>query len=748
MYDVRSGEVFHSEETSRIYGVENKNPVDLAYAVSFYHKEDLKVLEKSLSEAVEQGRPYDIISRFTSATGENKLVRSTGYPLFDNDQVIQLAGIFQDVTGVKQLYERKLQHDSIFKKLFDGLAYPLLVIRPDGMIVLANRTLSGYMRVAEGSLSGKNIFDVFPDQKRVIKERIDGVINGTHDGSYDGPYVNSEGKIEYIHTQYTLINSVSNEQLILILSYDKTPEMQWNKDLLHLNEKLNIAHESAELGLWEWDSGSENLTWDQKMFEIYERDPGSFTPTIEAWQSTIYPDDQKQAFFDSGSAVTSKSSKYESRFRILTPSGKIKYIKANARLFYEDGNLLKVIGATIDETGLRLAEENARKASEAKSSFLANMSHEIRTPLNSIIGFSELLLDSELDRNQKGFLINIKNSAKILNDLVSDILDFSKIEAGVVTLDHSPADLREILAAIGNVVRHAAVLKRNSVTLEIPENQDLYVKIDSLKIRQIMINLVMNAVKFTDKGKVIIRLKRKPLTQMQSEYHFEVQDTGIGISEEQQEKIMNAFVQADPSTTRRYGGTGLGLSISSSLIEKMGGHLNVESEPGEGSVFSFSLVLEDIPEQEYLNSLHKDSILKFTEDNSLPVDRKLNILVVEDAKINAQVAGAILRKHLPLCEITFAENGSIAVDNCKKSRPDLILMDVQMPVMNGYEAAREIRILEKGTNQRVPIIALTAGVDHENKEECIKSGMDYFLPKPIQINELLRILSGHNWDKQ
>lgn len=487
--------------------------------------------------------------------------------------------------------------------------------------------------------------------------------------------------------------------------------------------RLQLANDSAEIGVWEWDLQSGELMWDKWMYKLYGVTETEFSGAYEAWVNSVHPEDIEETKALLESAIKGESV-YDPEFRVVHPNGTVRNIKASAEVLRDpNGKAVKVVGVNYDITEkanamqiLAESKEAAESAAKAKSDFLANMSHEIRTPMNAILGGLQLLKGASLDSDLKRVLNNASFSAQSLLTIINDILDYSKIESNKLELEQAQFSLTEILDSIKYDLDALISAKRIELLIEKGSSFQNYWVGDLVRVKQIILNLTSNAVKFTNVGTVKINVN----TQNQALF-IEVIDSGIGMSKEAVSKIFERFAQADTSTTRKYGGTGLGMSITLSLIKMMNGNIEITSKESEGTKITVTLPLK-------LVDMVK--VPKTQKSLSAPHLENKKILIAEDNAINKVLIQSMLKP--TSASLTIVENGQLAVETIEQEEFDLVLMDIHMPVMDGIEAQKRIKQLKPN----IPVVALTANVMKQDVDSYLAQGFISHISKPIDINDL------------
>ncbi len=518
-----------------------------------------------------------------------------------------------------------------------------------------------------------------------------------------------------------------------------------NLVLRDYHDRLEATMLAGNLAWWQMDVETGAVIFNEQKTRMLGFPPDSFRHYTD-FTRLVHPEDYDGTMRAMVDYLEGRADAYRCEYRIRTAGGDYKWFQdtgvAGAR--NDQGRPTSLVGVVVDVTELKSAQLAAEQANKAKSEFLANMSHEIRTPLNAVIGFTDLLRDAGLSTLQREYLENAGEAARTLLDIINDILDFSKIEAGRLDLDEVDCELPVLLEQVMKMLRGWAAKKGLEFTLAMTDGMPRFYRLDPVRLKQILVNLLGNGIKFCDRGSVALSVSHAPdpADSACGLLRFEVRDTGIGIGEEQRRRLFRAFAQADASITRRFGGTGLGLVISNMLVEKMGGRLEMESELGKGSRFFFTL-------RAALSGEGKDAPPVSGSAESIPYasagdgekDKLMHphrILIAEDVKMNALLMESLVRRVLPRSELLYAEDGVRAVELYAEREPDLVLMDVQMPGMDGLSATRRIRELEaaSGGGRRVPIVAVSAGAMEEEREEGRRAGVDDYVVKPIDALKL------------
>lgn len=495
--------------------------------------------------------------------------------------------------------------------------------------------------------------------------------------------------------------------------------------------------------------------FDSKFTKIYLNDEiekltgypkSDFLENKLLFQDLIHPEDKKRTL-DEDKEALANARPIHSVYRIIHKNLSTVWVEEFGEPIIKDGIIVYIEGIFIDITERKLTEniikekEIAEAANKSKSEFLANMSHEMRTPLNGIIGFTDLLMNTKLEYFQKQYMNTINQSANLLLEVISNILDFSKIESGKLKLNIEKHGLTDITNQVFELIQQEAQSKNISLILHIEEEVPKYIWADNIRLKQILINLLTNAVKFTEEGTITLNISLKAVLDKKTVLRFAISDTGIGIKKKNQEKIFLAFSQADNSTTKKFGGTGLGLTISDQLLGFMNSKLQLKSKIGIGSTFFFDLKLKT---SNYAANPDKwlNNIMVHVEED--PAENKFKkeltkVLIVEDNKINQFLIKTIIRQILPQSSIFESYNGKQAVEEFLEIKPDIIFMDIQMPLMNGYEATAKIRELQG--DKHIPIIAITARTAEGEKEICLEAGMDDYASKPIVKETFEKIIA-------
>jgi len=568
------------------------------------------------------------------------------------------------------------------------------------------------------------------------------------------------GKERYLEVDFRRI-PYEESYAIVCYVYDLTNRRTRESELAHaqeLNElqlaKLNAVVKATKIGLWdvsivnnEPNNPGNVFNWSDEFRQMLGyNDITDFPNTFDSWGDRLHPDDKVTAFATIENHLKDKTGKtpYDVEYRLLKKDGIYSYFRASGETIRDkDGNAIRIAGSLIDVTETKSILFHTEKkritaeaANKAKSVFLSNMSHEIRTPMNAIIGMTAIgKASKDIERKDYAFS-KIDGASRHLLGVINDILDMSKIEANKLELSPVDFDFEKMLRDVISIIEHK--VNERSQTLNISIDKDIPAILfgDDQRLSQVITNLLSNAVKFTpEEG--LIHLDSRLLSREDDIclLQISVSDTGIGITEEQKMRLFESFEQAEAGTSRAFGGTGLGLAISKRIVEQMNGDIWVESVPGEGSKFAFTIIITCGSEAD---SISKTTSAEDADDTGTGRFAGRNVLLTEDVEINREIVLAVLEPYQ--MNIDCAENGLIAVEmfSAAPEKYDIILMDIQMPEMDGYEATRSIRRLGTPQAAKIPIIAMTAHVFREDIEKCLDAGMNGHIGKPIDVDELIK----------
>lgn len=678
----------------------------------------------------------------------------------ETGEVLRFDGIVSDISELLSLQEFIKNESGEIKQLllennilFNGSQDSMFLVEvmDDGNFIIRRINLA-YERstgVTQSSIQGKTPIELLGEELgQPVIRNFKNVLNARTTITYEESIPMPAGTKIWT-TALTPIEVEGKYKFIVGASKDITEQKRAETALKESNERYALILEVSSDGWFDWDLVNDTVIYSRRWWLEFGNDEKVENVPIGYWKSLIHPDDLEWVSEFLENIMLSQRETFEFSFQMKKRKGNYAHVLSRCYIQRDSsGNKIRMVGSNTDltetkkiEYALRKAKEMAEAANMAKGNFLANMSHEIRTPLNGIIGFTELLLHSSLTDEQKEYLRSIFLSGKSLLSLVNQILDFSKIDSGKMDLEFISTDLIDLVQSTVDLFQISAASKAIPLNLQVDSNLPKFVSLDPLRLRQVLSNLIGNAIKFTHEGKVDVSVR--PLKQVGDiiDIEFAVSDTGIGIDPNSQSKLFDSFSQADTSITRKYGGTGLGLSITNQLIQKMNSQLKIDSELGNGSRFSFVLSLEMNATGSVSSNLFEEK-LTAPEETVIVENKQIrnDILIVEDNDLNKKLLSKMLLKRYPHIQLRFATDGADAVKQFQQKTPDLIFMDLQMPVMDGYTATIEIRKLEKGSIKKTPIIALTAGAFFSVKDTAMESGMNDFLTKPISSADLYSAL--------
>jgi PAS domain S-box-containing protein len=888
--DLKTKEVLWSEQLYKMYGFDPEiSTPPYTEHMKLFTPESWDRLSSAILLAEKQGVSYELELETIRLDGSRGWMWARGEAVVDkNKNIIGVRGVAQDITDRKSI---ALEKDALSKRLkyaLDASGDGIWDWTPENGITVYSKAwveMLGYEVGELASLASEWSNRLHPDDAPWVFEAIIKLTQTPNNGDiirHEYRFRNKAGDYLWILNKAKVVerNEKGEATRVVGTHTDITREKKREAEIAaahkDINDITNAVNKSAALSI----SNSNGIILKVNTL-LCELSGYTEAELIGQHQSILNYDFHDNAFWKEMEDTIKSGKAWSGEIKKQTKDGKEYWVYAVIQpIKNEKGQVIEYISIRQDITKRKKAEKNqkiaikqAKAASKAKSEFLANMSHEIRTPLNGVIGFTELLAKTQLNSVQKEYVKSANISGHTLLGIINDILDFSKIEAGMLELEYVKTDMVVLFENSIEIVKFAAADKELELLLDIDPAMPRFAHIDPIRTKQILANLLGNAIKFTKKGEVALTATYHLLDHKQGEISIAVRDTGIGISEEQKAKLFKSFSQADGSTTRQFGGTGLGLSISQMIAEKMGSKINIDSTPGFGSTFFFEfttnfeqgenpeatkildikrcLIIDDNKSSQriltkmlqkwqiasiccdngfealqklddtqpydaiicdynmpYINGIESIRMLKdklkldletqpvillhsssqnetinqqceelgiryrlnkpiksndlFTNLSNLhqkqqviheiekepilksnTLNNKVKILIAEDNRLNMFLSKTMISELFPNCKIIEAHNGIEAIEQYKNNSPEIIFMDMHMPEIDGIEATKKIRIIEKRTKNHSYIIALTANAMKQEKEKCLAAGMDYFLTKPMESQKIELVLNTY-----
>lgn len=768
-WNILTNEVYYSPRFKELLGFSPEEfPDTFAAFMQHLHPDEHQLFLTSLQKHLETGVAFDVEYRVRRKSGDYGWFQARGEAVRDeHGNPLRVVGSLRDITERKAMDESLRRSQALFESFMDNSPAIAFMKDQEGRFVYGNKNFSRLMHFAKSDWLGKTGFELLPaDIAQPLWEHDQQVIATQCRLQVEEVTQEEDGLHSWLSFKFP-VRDASGRSLVAGMALDVTAQKQMEESLRKSEERLAAAMRGSDDGLWDWDLASGSVYYSPRCKEIFGYQEDEFSDSVESFLTSLHPEDLPRV----ERAVRNHLEQgipYDVECRFRTKSGEYRWVQARAQAVRDEkGTPLRLVGSNRDitrrkemEAALQASKEAAEGSSRAKSEFLANMSHELRTPMNGVIGMTGFLLETDLSAEQRELAETVRTSAESLLTILNDILDFSKIEAGKLELDPLPFFLHETLDEVVRTLAFRAKEKDLQLRCSVASGTPDALIGDPGRIRQILINLIGNALKFTEHGEVVVEVNKiggqaqnnqeqddcqLPTTDCLLE--FSVRDTGIGIPPEKQRTIFDAFAQADGSTSRKYGGTGLGLSICRQLVEMMHGSVWVESEVGKGSTFHFTIRLE-VQKEHPLQLTHSDLPPAVANHSTQAWMQGKRILVVEDNAVNQKLAVRLLQKMG--VRIVVAQNGREALLLLEQQGPfDLILMDCQMPEMDGFEATAAIRRRE--TQERIvqgeqpppchiPIIAMTANAMKGDRERCLEAGMDDYISKPIRPQALQAVL--------
>jgi PAS domain S-box-containing protein len=714
--------------------------------------------ERAIDAAARQlrGESTEVELRLLTLSGKEKWVRDQAFPICDaNGRVVRVVGVAEDITGRKRANEELRESEERYRATFEQAAIGILHTSSHGEFLRCNRRFAEILGYEPEELIGMHFQQITlpedgPESARMFWE----LENGRKSlPSFEKRYVRKDGGITWVKLSSSVLRDREGRVLYHVALVEDINQRKLAESLLReTGDRLRLATRAGGVGVWDLDVVHNQLTWDGQMFRLYGRLDDQMDVSYEMWIASLHPEDRARVLQETAAALRGEA-EFDTEYRVVWGDETVHFIRAVGQVDRDgSGNPVRMIGTNWDITALkesaeallksnRLLQEETQRANElakeagaatvAKSDFLANMSHEIRTPMNGVIGMTGLLLDTELSAEQRRYAETVRASGESLLYLINNILDFSKIEAGKMELESVDFELRELLGSLAGTVAAQAFTKNLELVASADPEVPAWLRGDPARMRQILTNLLGNAIKFTQEGEVELRASVLAASGGDHLLRFSVRDTGIGIPQDKLGRVFEKFNQVDSSTTRKFGGTGLGLAISMHLARMMGGEIGVTSDEGKGSEFWFTVRLE-------AGSAEVAHTAGTVEQEAL---RGVHALIVDDCATSRAVLTRQMR-HWGM-QVEEAVSGIEALRAVYRAAEagngfQLVVLDMQMPGMDGEAAAGAIRADQRLGNLR--FVLLTSFGPRYGSQRCRQVGFKHHLAKPVRTEELGRVL--------
>lgn len=729
---IPENKVILSEGLYTIFETEKGKTFNIDEIITFFLPEFRSVFQKSLTELMAIGKDFDLKLKLKTDSSAEKWVRIIGKSQFKQNSVSKVFGTIRDISDENDL----LTELGLYKEMFEHSPESILISNISGEIIFTNKEANQKLGIVPKSGYSYNIgdfetkFGVEADWESHIRQ-----LTIENNLIYKTQYTKLDKTEIHMEVNSCLVE-INQIKYILSFARDITERVGLEKTLQESSEFLLHLTEQVPGALYQFvldKDGQMKFSYlspgIKELLGIKEGELKDFSD-ISLAINKVHPEDIALVLTSTvSSARTLKPWNCQFRVREIT-DGQFKWVYGAAKPEQLDSGNVVWYGYLTDitdqkkfEENLKSAREQAERASQIKSEFLSMISHELRTPLNAISGSVYTLLQDDHTSHQASALNTINFAVDNLIIMINDLLDYQKIEAGKLTLENNPMNLKEVVNQVVKGLEFHAKDSRNKLVLNIQEELNQDVKGDKVRLAQVLNNLVTNALKFTNNGEVEINVRLSENTEEKIKVYFSVKDTGIGIAKEHQSRIFNQFDQIQHSFSKKYGGTGLGLSITKRLLEQMDSQIGLESELGLGSTFFFEIVFEKTKKQLIpIQQKENVSLLPFS---------KIKLLMAEDNDVNALVLGKIIKKWG--IDYDRVNNGQEAVDAVKNEKYDCVLMDIQMPVMDGFEATKIIKSISN-----IPVLALSAAAKQDLIEKIDQSGFTGYVSKPIDASELLK----------